>query len=132
MESLQKSQATRSLEAENRRQAQTLFGVVALFAMGHVFRVVLNVHEIYLTSSFETKLNPGCASYLPFWLHVSCRMNLNRLEYVFDLLRGGNYIFINIDIYSFNMFFYLIDIDDHPKNITGYISFRKFGNILHF
>ena len=77
LESLKKSQATRSLEAENRRQAQTLFGVVALFAMGHVFRVVLNVHEVYLTSSLDKKLNPGCASYLPFWLHVSSRMDLN-------------------------------------------------------
>ena len=71
IDSLQKSQATRSLEAENRGQAHTLFGVVALFFMGHVFRVVFNVHEIYLTSSFDRKLNPGCASHLPFWVHVS-------------------------------------------------------------
>ena len=71
LDSLQKSQATRSLEAENRRQAQTLFGVVALFALSHVFRVVLNVHEIYLTSSFDGKLGPGCASKIPFWTHVS-------------------------------------------------------------
>ena len=70
LESMQKSQATRSLEAENRRQAQTLFGVVALFALSHVFRVVLNVHEIYLTSSFNGKLGHGCASNIPFWTHV--------------------------------------------------------------
>lgn len=70
LDSMQKSQATRSLEAENRRQAQTLFGVVALFALSHVFRVVLNVHEIYLTSSFNGKLGRGCASNIPFWTHV--------------------------------------------------------------
>ena len=69
MEALKKSNATRSLEAENRRQAQTLFGVVALFALSHVFRVVLNVHEIYLTS-FNRELGPGCASNIPFWTHV--------------------------------------------------------------
>jgi len=69
MDALKKSNATRSLEAENRRQAQTLFGVVALFALSHVFRVVLNVHEIYLTS-FNRELGPGCASNIPFWTHV--------------------------------------------------------------
>ena len=72
MESLQKSQLTRSLEAENRRQAQTLFGVVALFAVSHVFRVVLNIHEIFVDALFtRASLGPGCVSPVPFWTHVS-------------------------------------------------------------
>ena len=71
MESLQKSQLTRSLEAENRRQAQTLFGVVALFAVSHVFRVVLNIHEIFVDALFTRVNQPGCVSPVPFWTHVS-------------------------------------------------------------
>ena len=71
MESLQKSQLTRSLEAENRRQAQTLFGVVALFAVSHVFRVVLNIHEIFVEALFTRGNQPGCVSPVPFWTHVS-------------------------------------------------------------
>ena len=79
---MQKSQATRSLEAENRRQAQTLFGVVALFALSHVFRVVLNVHEIYLTSSFNGKLGHGCASNIPFWTHVCIKFYIYKFFYI--------------------------------------------------
>ena len=93
---MQKSQATRSLEAENRRQAQTLFGVVALFALSHVFRVVLNVHEIYLTSSFNGKLGHGCASNIPFWTHVCFRYDIQKCIVkfeivIFTLYRNQNY-----------------------------------------
>ena len=84
LDSMQKSQATRSLEAENRRQAQTLFGVVALFALSHVFRVVLNVHEIYLTSSFNGKLGRGCASNIPFWTHVCFRYYIQKFIFKSD------------------------------------------------
>lgn len=51
------------IKSEN-RQAHTLFGVVALFLIGHLFRMILNLHEIFMNRSPETyeEINGTCGS----------------------------------------------------------------------
>ena len=55
------------------RQAQTFFGVVALFFIGHTLRIFLNLHEIWvheIGESANDEQNRGCVSPLPFWNQV--------------------------------------------------------------
>ena len=49
------------MKSEN-RQAHTLFGVVTLFLIGHLFRMVLNIHEVFMDSSSDTysQTNDSC------------------------------------------------------------------------
>ena len=50
------------MKSEN-RQAHTLFGVVSLFLIGHLFRMILNLHEVFMTDSLElppNKSNGSC------------------------------------------------------------------------
>ena len=49
------------MKSEN-RQAHTLFGVVALFLIGHLFRMILNLHEVFIDSSSDTysQTNDSC------------------------------------------------------------------------
>ena len=49
------------MKSEN-RQAHTLFGVVALFLIGHLFRMVLNLHEVFIDSSSDaySQSNDSC------------------------------------------------------------------------
>ena len=126
MDSLKKSNATRSLEAENRRQAQTLFGVVALFALSHVFRVVLNVHEIYLTS-FNRELGPGCASNIPFWTHV--RNFIFDDSYCEKVCRLILNMFMIIGISKF--LYYILGDGNYSKSPSCDITFWKSSNLLY-
>ena len=69
-----RSQAANQLKLEI-RQAQTLFGVVALFFIGHTLRIFLNLHEIsvkpwQISDLIGDERNRGCVSILPFWNHV--------------------------------------------------------------
>ena len=53
------------------RQAQTFFGVVALFFIGHTLRVFLNLHEIWVEGDVVNEdQNRGCVGPLPFWNQV--------------------------------------------------------------
>ena len=49
------------MKSEN-RQAHTLFGVATLFLIGHLFRMVLNIHEVFMDSSSDTysQTNDSC------------------------------------------------------------------------
>ena len=49
------------MKSEN-RQAHTLFGVVALFLIGHLFRMILNLQEVFMPKSPETSksVNGSC------------------------------------------------------------------------
>ena len=42
------------MKSEN-RQAHTLFGVVSLFLLGHLFRMILNLHEVFMSDTTETE-----------------------------------------------------------------------------
>ena len=57
------------------RQAQTFFGVVALFFIGHTLRIFLNFYEVGFMEDILPLMkevqNMGCVSYRPFWIHVS-------------------------------------------------------------
>ena len=62
------------MNVEN-KQAQTLFGVIGLFFFGHLFRIVLNINDIYIFS-FRSELidmdtNKDCAERLPLYTFVS-------------------------------------------------------------
>ena len=41
------------MKSEN-RQAHTLFGVVSLFLIGHLFRMILNLHEVFMSDSIDS------------------------------------------------------------------------------
>ena len=41
------------MKSEN-RQAHTLFGVVSLFLIGHLFRMILNLHEVFMEDSVDS------------------------------------------------------------------------------
>ena len=41
------------MKSEN-RQAHTLFGVVSLFLIGHLFRMILNLHEVFMSGSMDS------------------------------------------------------------------------------
>lgn len=59
----------RQLRLES-RQVRTLFGVVVLFLIGHVFRAGLNLHEMFATDRKMILLreqNRGCFSPFPLW-----------------------------------------------------------------
>ena len=62
------------MNVEN-KQAQTLFGVIGLFFFGHLFRIVLNINDIYVLT-FRSKwidmdTNKDCAETLPLYTFVS-------------------------------------------------------------
>lgn len=50
------------MKSEN-RQAHTLFGVVSLFLIGHLFRMILNLHEVFMADSMESHdgMNETCS-----------------------------------------------------------------------
>ena len=60
------------MNVEN-KQAQTLFGVIGLFFFGHLFRIVLNINDIYIFSfrRIDMDTNWGCAEMLPLYCFVS-------------------------------------------------------------
>ena len=60
------------MNVEN-KQAQTLFGVIGLFFFGHLFRIVLNINDIYIFSfrSIDMDTNKYCAERLPLYTFVS-------------------------------------------------------------
>ena len=43
------------MKSEN-RQAHTLFGVVSLFLIGHLFRMILNLHEVFMSDSVDSDI----------------------------------------------------------------------------
>ena len=43
------------MKSEN-RQAHTLFGVVSLFLIGHLFRMILNLHEVFMSDSVDSHI----------------------------------------------------------------------------
>ena len=49
------------------RQAHIVFGVVSLFLIGCVFRIILNVEEIHQYLTKDEK----CDYYIPYWIRVS-------------------------------------------------------------
>ena len=55
------------------KQAQMLFGVIGLFFFGHLFRIVLNVNDIYLFSfrKIDPATNCHCAAEIPLYAFVS-------------------------------------------------------------
>ena len=59
------------------RQAQTFFGVVALFFIGHTLRVFLNIHEMTLIHG-DKEPTDGCR--LQLWNQV-----MIKLEYYLSL-----------------------------------------------
>ena len=65
---VQKSQ----MNVEN-KQAHTLFGVIGLFFFGHLFRIVLNINDIYLFSFREVDeaTNCDCVVDMPLYTLVS-------------------------------------------------------------
>ena len=58
--------------ASENRQAQMLFGVVTLFFIGCLFRMVLNIEEIHQSLTKEEK----CKYVVQFWIHVSLLFDL--------------------------------------------------------
>ena len=62
------------MNVEN-KQAQTLFGVIGLFFFGHLFRIVLNINDIYIftfrSEWIDMDTNWGCAEMLPLYCFVS-------------------------------------------------------------
>ena len=65
---VQKSQ----MNVEN-KQAHTLFGVIGLFFFGHLFRIVLNINDIYLFSfrKVDEATNCDCVDLVPIYTLVS-------------------------------------------------------------
>ena len=63
------------MNVEN-KQAQMLFGVIGLFFFGHLFRIVLNVNDIYLFSfrKIDLATNCDCAADLPLYTMVSIKI----------------------------------------------------------
>ena len=43
------------MKSEN-RQAHTLFGVVSLFLIGHLFRMILNLHEVFMSGFMDSNI----------------------------------------------------------------------------
>lgn len=87
---VQKSQ----MNVEN-KQAHTLFGVIGLFFFGHLFRIVLNINDIYLLSFREVNkaTNCDCVVDLPLYTFVSiCIINIIILYLYYKLLLMGNTI----------------------------------------
>lgn len=65
------------------RQAQTFFGVVALFFIGHTLRVFLNIHEMTLIHGDK---EPTDACRLQLWSQVMIQLE-NYLCYNFYSLK---------------------------------------------
>ena len=93
------------------RQAQTLFGVVALFFIGHTLRIFLNLHEIsvkpwQINDLIGDERNRGCVSILPFWNHVRLHYSKYKKVIIKDVyLLTTRRQFVNvIDLYYFRFF----------------------------
>ena len=65
------------MNVEN-KQAHTLFGVIALFFVGHLFRIVLNINDIYIFwfREVDPNINCGCESDFPLYTHVSIYLQM--------------------------------------------------------
>ena len=78
------------LRTEN-RQVTTMFGVIFLFILGHLLRVVLNVSELAREvrnyNNSEKKSNDNCFSKLFFWeiVIISWMLKVNFWAYNFPL-----------------------------------------------
>ena len=61
------------------KQAHMLFGVIGLFFFGHLFRIALNVNDIYLFSFREINAttNCDCATEIPLYAMVSIKIYIN-------------------------------------------------------
>ena len=66
------------MNVEN-KQARMLFGVIGLFFFGHLFRIVLNVNDIYLFSfrKIDPATNCDCAAEIPIYAMVTIKLCVN-------------------------------------------------------
>ena len=67
--------ASNQFETE-RKLANILFGIVALFFCGHILRTVLNIHRYFIMESHSKVIeshpvgNGSCIVPTPFWIQV--------------------------------------------------------------
>ena len=61
------------------RQTHILFGVVSLFFIGCILRIILNIEEIH---QFLTK-EEECDYVVRYWIHVSYLVTINETQSVY-------------------------------------------------
>ena len=55
---------------EDNRQALVLFGIVVIFFVSNVPRILLNLHEVFTIDDYKEELSKGCTN-LPLWVLLS-------------------------------------------------------------